>query len=198
MMRFALLYVMVLVAFGTQMAFGTLSAEDQSTSWPLDVVWKAKPIHPQPAATDLEKAYVDAGITPEAATAVARDFDDHDWTTHQTPGPWEGYGVDWNIDGEVVFRLAIDLPPSAAGKDLELSLGAIDDFDDTFFNGEPVGKVDKNVLGYWTVERLYRIPGKLVVAGKNVLAVRIFDHFGGGGFTGPKDKMVLRLLDAPK
>ena len=189
---------LVLILFSVLVAFGALHAEDQPTSWSLAVLWKGKPIHPQPPAPDMERRYLDAGISPEAKAAVATAFDDGDWPTYQIPGPWESYGPDWNIDGEVVFRVAVDLPQTAAGKDLELNLGAIDDFDDTFFNGEQVGKIDKNVLGYWAVERVYRIPGNLVVAGKNVIAVRVFDQLSGGGFTGPKDKMLLRLLDAPK
>jgi len=175
-----------------------LAAEEQPTSWPLSVPWKGFATHPQPATTVLDKAYADGGISAEAKLAVAVAFDDAAWVAHPVPGHWEGYGPDWQIDGEAVFRLNLDLPASAAGKDLELCLGAIDDFDATFFNGEAVGKVDKNVLGFWTIERVYRVPGKLVVAGKNVLAVRVFDHFGGGGFTGPKEKMVLRLVEEPK
>lgn len=191
-MRLTLFFILVLTTFGQ------LVAEDQPASWSLAVAWKAKAIHPKAAAADLDKAHADAGISTEAKAMVATTFDDGDWPTHQVPAQWENYGPDWIIDGEVVFRLTIDLPADVAGKDLEVSLGAIDDFDDTFFNGEPVGKVDKNVVGHWTVERIYRIPGRCVVAGKNVLAIRIFDHFGGGGFTGPKDKMVLRLADVPK
>ena len=174
------------------------AAKEQPTSWSLAVIWKAKAIHPQPSVNDLDKAYNDSGISPEAKAATATVFDDGDWSTHQTPGQWESYGPDWKIDGEVVYRVAIDLPQSAAGKELELCLGAIDDFDNTYLNGELVGKVDKNVLGFWTIERCYRIPGKLVLAGKNVIAVRIFDHFGGGGFTGPKEKMVIRFPIQPK
>ena len=118
-MRLPLLFILLIATFGQ------LVAEDQPTSWSLAVLWKAKVIHPQPPATDLEKAYADAGITVEAKAAVANTFDDSDWSTHQAPGQWESYGPEWNIDGEVVFRVVIDLPATAAGKDLELCLGEI-------------------------------------------------------------------------
>ena len=42
------------------------------------------------------------------------------------------------------------------------------------------------------VKRVYQIPGRLVTAGKQVLAVRVSDHFGGGGFCGVSTDMRLR------
>jgi hypothetical protein len=174
---------------------------EAATSWSLAVPWKAlatTPLPPSataplPPSKELSKAYSDPGISAAASAAVATAFDDHAWISHQVPGMWENYSVGWELDGEAVFRLSIELPASAAGKDLIMGLGVIDDFDETFFNGKSVGRVDKNVLGYWTVERVYRIPGQLVVAGPNVIAVRIFDRIGGGGFIGPRTKMNLRL-----
>lgn len=181
----------------TSLSSGFLAAEEPVTSWSLAVPWKAKPIHPLTPATNIEAAYVDAGISAEAQAAVATAFDDSAWTAYRVPGPWEDYGPEWQIDGEAVFRVVVDLPAEIAGKNLELSLGAIDDFDDTFVNGVAVGHIDKSVLGFWTVQRVYQVPGSLVVAGRNVIAVRIFDHFGGGGFTGRKDMLMLRIAPPP-
>lgn len=173
-------------------------ASDQTSSWSLAVPWKAKPIHPLPQVANMDKAYADAGISTEAKLAVATAFDDHEWLSYPVPNAWESYGAGWDIDGEAVFRLTVEVPATVVGKDLEISLGSIDDFDDTFFNGHLIGRIDKNVLGYWTVERVYHVPGRLVVAGVNVIAVRIFDHFGGGGFIGPKNKMLLRVAEMAK
>lgn len=154
--------------------------------------WKAKLIHPKPSAPSLDKAWNDDGITPEALATVAIAFDDGAWQAVPVPMNWESYGGDWaNADGEAVFRLAIDVPERMVGKDLELRLGAIDDFDDTYVNGEAVGRTDKNVLGYWALQRVYKVPARLVHSGRNVIAVRVFDHFGGGGFTGPKEQLLL-------
>jgi sialate O-acetylesterase len=75
---------------------------------------------------------------------------------------------------------------------LVLSLGALDDFDDTFFNGRPVGRTDKNVKAYWDHNRVYAVPAALVKPGRNVVAVRLFDCYGGGGFNGQKWEMVLK------
>ena len=157
--------------------------------------WKAKLVSALPAAPSIDKAHLDPGISPTAKAALKPEFDDATWATVEVPSNWEGYGGEWaNADGEAVFRRWIELPAGSAGKDFEVCLGAIDDFDVAFLNGEQVGQVDKNVLGFWVFQRCYRIPGRLLKDGRNLIAVRVFDHFGGGGFTGPKDKMVLRPL----
>jgi sialate O-acetylesterase len=65
-----------------------------------------------------------------------------------------------------------------------LKLGAIDDFDTTYFNGERVGSTGPDTPNAWTAQRSYRVPGALVRAGRNTVAVRVFDRVGGGGFGG--------------
>lgn len=168
-------------------------AEDPAPAVSLAVVWKAKLMHPLPPAANMDGAHPDAGISAEATAAVAVNFVDEAWATQQLPNGWESFGGDWaTADGEAVFRVAIDLPAPLVGHDLEVRLGAIDDFDTTFVNGEAVGHTDKSVLGYWAVQRVYRIPARLAQAGKMIIAVRVFDQFLGGGFTGPKEQMVLK------
>ncbi len=171
-------------------------AEDTAVA--LAIEWKAKLIHPLPAAASMEAPHTDGGISPEATAAVAVGVSDCEWESHQLPGPWESYGKAWAAaDGEAVFRVTIDLPGALVDHDLEMNLGAIDDFDTTFVNGEAVGHTDKSVLGHWAVQRVYRVPARLAKAGKLLIAVRVFDHFGGGGFTGPKEHMLLRLAAPP-
>src|SRR4028119_466089 len=94
------------------------------------------------------------------------------------------YGGTWaNADGEAVFRKVIEVPRELVGQDLKLKLGALDDFDDTYFNGVRVGGVGKENSAAYNVQREYTIPANLVKEGKNVIAVRVWDKFGGGGFT---------------
>ena len=50
----------------------------------------------------------------------------------------------------------------------------------------------------WTVECRYTIPECLVKAGRNVLAVRIWDWYGGGGFYSPATDMTLRPVTGVK
>ena len=157
--------------------------------------WKASLVSALPAAPSVDKAHLDPGISPAAKAAVKPEYDDATWATVEVPGNWEGYDGAWaHADGEAVFRRWIEVPAGLAGKDAELCLGAIDDFDVTFVNGEQVGQVDRSVLGFWALQRRYRIPGRLLKPGRNLIAVRVFDHFGGGGFTGPEGTMALRPL----
>jgi sialate O-acetylesterase len=69
----------------------------------------------------------------------------------------------------------------------------VDDFDETFFNGVSVGKIGIETPEFYSVPRVYTIPADLVKRGANVIAVRVFDHFGGGGFGGQPGDMFLTV-----
>jgi sialate O-acetylesterase len=114
------------------------------------------------------------------------DLDTKGWKPMKLPQHWESAGL--NIDGCVWFRKPVDLPDSWAGKDLSLTLGPIDDDDVTYFNGEKIGQTK-----LWTTPRKYTVPSKLVRAGRNVLAVRVYDGRGGGGICGKPEQMALAL-----
>jgi sialate O-acetylesterase len=101
------------------------------------------------------------------------------WSPMEIPQPWENAGL--KIDGAVWFRREVTLPAEWAGADLALSLGAIDDFDVTYWNGEKVGATGGETPMYWSAPRRYVIPGRLARAGRNLIAVRVFDHYGNGG-----------------
>ena len=58
------------------------------------------------------------------------------------------------------------LPEAWAGKALALSLGAIDDFDVTYWNGERVGATGAETPEYWSTARRYEVPARLVKAGR--------------------------------
>ena len=114
------------------------------------------------------------------------------WETMEIPQLWETAGL--AIDGAVWFRREVTVPETWLGGDLALSLGAVDDFDVTYWNGERVGATGADTPQYWSAPRRYKIPGRLVKAGRNVLAVRVFDHFGDGGFAGAPAQMNLRRV----
>ncbi len=136
------------------------------------------------AAWEAAAYHQDPGISAEAAGWMAPGLDESAWKLMALPCTWESTGLD--IDGAVWFRRSVELPASAAGKDLLLKLGAIDDFDTTWFNGEKVGATGKETPDPHAAKRAYTIPGRLVRAGRNVIAVRVFDHFGAGGiYSGP-------------
>jgi sialate O-acetylesterase len=119
----------------------------------------------------------DRGSKPGAEWSVTR-HDDSAWKTMRLPAAWEQAGLA-NFDGIVWFRKSFDLPADWAGKELTLGLGPIDDADVTWFNGTRVG-----AMSVWNQPRDYKVPGKLVKAGRNVVAVRVLDTGGGGGIYG--------------
>ena len=123
------------------------------------------------------------------------DFDDSEWKEMDLPTLWEDVelGV---FDGVVWFRKKINIPESWAGLDLMLELGPIDDIDVTFFNGERVGGYE--AMGFWTVERKYKVPSKIVKKGANVIAVRVVDLQGGGGIYGEQAQMKIYPADGEK
>lgn len=115
------------------------------------------------------------------------DFDDGAWQTITLPNTFQSTGFANN--GAFWARRVLELPASAAGRELVLELGAVDDFEITYFNGEQVGAMGEETFQSYQTPRRYTVPGHLVRAGKNVIAVRVFDRFGEGGFMGPAVKM---------
>lgn len=132
---------------------------------------------------------VDPGNEGEEEGWHLPDYDDSDWEMMEMPAYWEAYGLD--INGAVWFRLEVDVPGPWAGRDLNLHLGALDDFDVTYFNGEVVGETGRGTPQVWAHPREYIVPGELVREGRNLIATRIFDVFGPGGFAGEAEMMKL-------
>jgi sialate O-acetylesterase len=112
------------------------------------------------------------------------DYPATGWKRMNLPGTWEKVGVD--VDGIVWFRKEIELSSEWQNKDLELSLGPINDFDITWFNGSEVGSEPHHLI-----PRKYRIPANLVRKGKNVIVVQVLDLGNVGGLYGRKEQMSL-------
>ena len=118
---------------------------------------------------------------------------DANWKTENLPEDWEKSGIAelTNFDGLVLYRRDVDVPADWAGKDLTLELGNIDDNDTTYWNGVRVGSTPN-----WDTKRVYKIPGAQVKAGRNVIAVRMTDTGGVGGFVGEASDMKLTRAGA--
>lgn len=140
---------------------------------------------------DMEDDLVSAG------KYAAVDFDDHDWKTTTLPGNWEANGFP-DLDGIVWYRKTIDIPEEWAGKEIVLRPGPIDEVDDCWFNGTYIdgkGRMRTNETSFWNQPREYKVPGKLVKAGRNVIALRVFDATGQGGPWGGKvENMLVQLI----
>ena len=149
----------------------------------LDGVWQMKVTLRLPPAPSDATGHPDPGVTPAAAKLVDEAVPAERWTPVMLPRMLPFFK---DNDGEAVFRKEVVVPGSAAGKDLILSLGGLDDFDNTYFNGVEIGHTDMKTAAWWLAPRSYLVPGRLVQAGRNVIAVRLFDRFNEGGFVGNK------------
>ena len=137
--------------------------------------------------------YADPGNKGEALGYANSSLNVADWKKMTLPQYFETVGLD--IDGAVWFRKEVELPANWAGKELVLNLTAIDDYDTTYFNGVKVGGMGKETPESYAKPRRYTVPGTLVHAGRNLIAVRVFDSAGNGGFAGA-DRMFLAPVGA--
>ena len=130
----------------------------------------------------------DPGSRPDAPWS-APNLDTADWKPMDLPGNWETRGLP-DFDGIAWFRREVVLPEAWDGQAVELRLGAIDDRDTTYLNGVEVGHKDQ-----YNLLRNYSVRDRVARAGRNVIAVRVFDNQGLGGFSGPAEDMTLTLTD---
>jgi sialate O-acetylesterase len=112
------------------------------------------------------------------------NYNFEDWETMKLPTTWEDTGLE--IDGVVWFNKNVDIPKHWLGEDLKLSLGRINDYDITWFNGTRVGR-GTDV----TYSRVYNIPSELVKEGNNRITVEVLDIGNVGGLYGPAKDMKL-------
>jgi len=113
------------------------------------------------------------------------DYDDSQWQVQTVPGAWENIGQ-WEAarayDGVAWYRRTVEVPKEWAGKNVSLEIGAIDDFDETYFNGQPIGRTDRETPNWWTARRSYPIRPELIrTDAPNVIAVRVIDIMNAGG-----------------
>jgi sialate O-acetylesterase len=147
---------------------------------------------------EWERRYVtpDPGNKGEALGFAEPARDAEGWRRMRLPQLWESAGL--KLDGVIWFRRGVEVPPAWAGRDLSLSLGPVDDFDTTYFNGARVGATGGEGAEAYRFPRRYRIPGPLVRPGRNVVAVRVYDRVGGGGFGGSAGSMSLAPEGEPE
>lgn len=99
------------------------------------------------------------------------------WKKIEQPKMWEA-SVIGNVDGVIWFRKEFDIPASMTGKPATISLGAIDDNDQTYVNGVLVGQTSQ-----YNKARLYTIDASLLKPGKNIVVIKQVDTGGGGGMS---------------
>jgi len=134
----------------------------------------------------------DLGSTRDSASYADPERDVSDWKVMDLPQLWDKAGLE-DYDGFMWFRREVEIPAEWAGKDFVLHLGPVNDWDRTFFNGTKIGAHE--VPGEWDKPREYTVPGSLVKAGRNAIAVRVYDMGNRGGICGKPEEMCLQLAN---
>ena len=103
---------------------------------------------------------------------------------------WKTWGVPELAahDGMVWYRRSFRLTAEQAARPDTLSLGAIDEVDETWVNG----RVIRNTFG-WGTPRTYRVPAGTLRAGDNVVVVNVLSTWDAGGMIGPPDALALKF-----
>ncbi len=99
---------------------------------------------------------------------------------------WEWTGFP-DINGRIWYDHGITLTEAETKSPAELHLGAIDDSDQTYFNGVTIGE---NANAY-AKTRIYEVPVSALKAGINQLSVKITDTGGPGGMVSSTDSLYL-------
>ena len=120
------------------------------------------------------------------------NYDASKWMNIVPGKIWEQQGMD-GYDGFAWYRLEVVVPKTLKKETKEnggllLYLGKVDDADETFWNGKLIGatgEMPPNYQGAYATPRKYKIPFDDINFGeKHLLAVRVYDHGGGGGIYG--------------
>ena len=115
------------------------------------------------------------------------ELNDTEWQTMELPMAWRRTEQLQSFDGVVWFRKEVTLT-SVPSTPMSLGLGGIYDSDVTYVNGSIVG-ASKNA---YATPREYTVSPSVLREGRNVIAVRVEDIFGNGGFRGAPEDLYLR------
>ena len=146
----------------------------------------------EPTAIELPRALFATGDDPERAKPA---FDDSHWTGISTLANYEKQGFA-NYDGYSWYRFHVRIPSSLKStvrwpQRLHLYLSSIDDVDQTYLNGTKIGELGQfpddpqQYATRWNALRDYYVDvatGLVHWDADNVIAVRVYDGSGGGGF----------------
>lgn len=123
----------------------------------------------------------------------AENYRQQDWrNAPNVVEVWEKWGVPElaNFNGMVWYRTTVKLDATQAAQAATLSLGTIDEADETWVNGRPVGYTSGA-----GVDRVYAILAGRLRRGENVIVVNALDTYSTGGMYGAAEKRSLRLAD---
>jgi alpha-galactosidase len=126
-----------------------------------------------------------------------QNFNDQDWKSIEVGKQWEHQGYA-DYDGYAWYRKHVTIPSALKNnsflkESLRFALGRIDDGDEVYLNGKLIGQnagQTKDITrGQYDLTRIYTLAlgdPSIHWDQDNVIAVRVFDHGGGGGmYEGP-------------
>ncbi|MDA9323162.1 sialate O-acetylesterase [Flavobacteriaceae bacterium] len=112
---------------------------------------------------------------------VEKSYNDSDWEEIQLPGRYDNQINGGEFNGAVWFRKNIVI--DNLDSDYILTIGAVDDMDETYVNGHKIGGLIG--MGFWNKKREFKIPKSILKKGNNTIAVRAIDAEGVGEIIGP-------------
>lgn len=112
---------------------------------------------------------------------VETSYNDSDWEEIQLPGRYDNHINGGEFNGAVWFRKNIVI--DNLDSDYILTIGAVDDMDETYVNGHKIGGLIG--MGFWNKKREFKIPKSILKKGNNTIAVRAIDAEGVGEIIGP-------------
>lgn len=155
----------------------------------------APPALPSPGTIDLTGTWRFKGDWAENGLSLGwqkPDFDDSSWRALLAPGNWEDQGVktanpkwpqkdlDDGYNGYAWYRRHFQVPSDWGQSRVNLRIGAIDDMDWTYINGQLVGSTTGDRS--FEEQRDYKVPaGVLKPGADNLIAIRVLDMAGKGG-----------------
>ncbi|MBK7642719.1 MAG: hypothetical protein IPJ19_06645 [Planctomycetes bacterium] len=173
-------------------ALGRFPEYGHDLAWLTDVA-----LDPQGAERKAQSALAEwfaklgaAHDSNQPVVAATQDGVPAGWERMQQPGLWTGELA--NFDGVLFLARQLQIPAEWAGKELVVELGAIDDMDTTWFDGERIGGMEQ--AGAWGTPRSYHVPAKLVRPGMHEITIRVLDTGGYGGLSGKPEE--LRIFPA--
>ncbi len=132
--------------------------------------------------------------TGDSKSWAESSYDDSHWQELKVPLMWDAQGYK-DYDGFAWYRVKFKVPAELVGKRLILLLGKIDDNDETYLNGELIGRTGgmrrrfgrDDLTSDYEQLRAYSIPPSLLIPDQeNTIAVRVLDVWMHGGiYDGP-------------
>lgn len=105
-----------------------------------------------------------------------QNYIEKNWRPINIPGYWEDQGIK-DLEGIVWFRSQFYLPTSMHQQAATLFMGRIVDADEIYVNGTKIGST-----GYQYPQRRYKIPADILKKGNNLIAIKVTNYAGKGGF----------------